>query len=135
MVAGGLLAGFAGVPAVAAQPPGTYTVLGDSYSAGSGGGMEAGPCLQSPNGYGDVFAAANGLSMTNLGCYGATIPQVADTQVPLVPATTRLITLTVGANDVGSGQVAQACLLGTPQMCQGALAAAEAQLVRSCPPR
>lgn len=129
MVAGGLLAGFAGVPALAA-PPGSYTVLGDSYSAGSGGGMEAGPCLQSPNGYGDVFAAANGLSMTNLGCYGATIGQVAATQVPLIPSSTRLITLTVGANDVGSGQVAQACLVGTPQMCQGALAAAEALLVQ-----
>ncbi|MCQ9163898.1 SGNH/GDSL hydrolase family protein [Arthrobacter sp. STN4] len=129
MVAGGLILGFAGIPALAATPPGgTYTVLGDSYSAGSGGGMEAGPCLQSPNGYGSDFAAANGLSMTNLACYGATISQVSALQVPLVPPTTRLVTLTVGANDVGAGQVAAACLLGTPETCQGAIAGAQAKL-------
>lgn len=68
--------------------------------------------------------------MTNVGCYGATIRQVAVTQVQDIPATTRLITLTVGANDVGAGQVAASCLVGTPQMCQVALAAAEAPMVQ-----
>lgn len=57
-VAGGLILGFSGAPALAAPPPaGTYTVVGDSYSAGSGGGGEAGPCAVSPHGYGNVFAA------------------------------------------------------------------------------
>lgn len=129
MVAGGLILGFSGLPATAAPPPaGSYTVLGDSYSAGSGGGLETGPCLQSPNGYGDVFAAANGLSMTQLACYGATIDQVTSRQLPLIPRSTRLVSLTVGANDVGSGQVAAACLLGTPEMCQVSIAAAQAKL-------
>ncbi|MHA7304803.1 SGNH/GDSL hydrolase family protein [Arthrobacter sp. TMN-49] len=127
----GLIAGFAGVPATAAPPPaGTYTVLGDSYSAGSGGGGESFPCFQSPNGYGNVFATTNGLAMTNLACYGATIGEVKDSQVPLIPSSSRLISLTVGANDVGSGQVAVACLTGTLEMCQGALGAAQAGLTQ-----
>ena len=120
--------GVSGLPATAAPPPaGTYTVLGDSYSAGSGGGSESFPCFQSPHGYGDVFASANGDSMTNLACYGATIGAVKNSQVPLIPSSSRLISFTVGANDVGSGQVAVACLTGTLEY-QGALAAAQAQL-------
>lgn len=129
VVVGGLILGFSGLPATAAPPPaGTYTVLGDSYSAGSGGGGESFPCFQSPNGYGNVFATTNGLSVTNLACYGATIGAVKNSQVSGIPSTSRLISLTVGANDVGSGQVAVACLTQTLVVCQGALAAAQAQL-------
>lgn len=66
--------------------------------------------------------------MTNLACYGATIDQVSTTQVPYIPKTTRLVTATVGANDVGAGQVAAACLTGTAVHCQGALAMAQGKL-------
>ncbi|WP_425861829.1 SGNH/GDSL hydrolase family protein [Arthrobacter sp. TWP1-1] len=127
VVSGGLIFGFSGLPATAAPPPaGTYTVIGDSYSAGSGGDFVGRPCLQSPYGYGDVFATANGLSFENLACHGATINQVL-TQVSLIPTSTRLVSLTVGGNDVGSGQVAAACL--SPSLdCQRALAEAQAQL-------
>lgn len=129
LLAGGLILGFTGVPALAAPPPaGTYTVLGDSYSAGSGGGQEAAPCMQSPYGYGSDYAAANGLAMANLACYGATIDQVAALQVPLIPSSTRLITLTVGGNDVGAGAVAAACLSGTAGVCAAAIAGAQAKL-------
>jgi lysophospholipase L1-like esterase len=128
VVAGGLIFGFSGLPATAAPPPaGTYTVIGDSYSAGFGGGSE-GNCYQSPNGYGNVFATANGLSFENLACYGATIDAVKNLQVSRIPSTTRLISLTVGANDVGSGQVGVACLTQPLVVCQGALAEAQAQL-------
>lgn len=134
----GLIAGVAGVPATAkskssdSYPPAstvTYTVLGDSYSAGAGGGGESWPCLQSPNGYGNNYAAATGKVMLNLACNLATTSDVQTDQVPLIPATTRLITLTVGANDVGSGEVAAACL-AAPQSpsCTAALSASVQKL-------
>ena len=111
MLSLGLIAGVAGVPATASPAPSvTYTVMGDSYSAGSGGGGEAGLCQQSPNGYGNDYAAATGKVMANLACYGATTADVMGAQVPLIPATTKLVTLTVGANDIGTGQVQAACL-------------------------
>lgn len=121
----GLIAGVAGGPATATPAsPVTYTVMGDSYSAGSGGGGEAFPCYQSPNGYGNKYAAETGKVMANLACYGASIPNVIEFQVPLIPSTTKLITLTVGANDIGSGQVQTACLTA-PQSpsCTAALSA------------
>lgn len=120
----GLIAGLAGVPAIAqSAPPVTYTVLGDSYSAGTGGGSEALPCLQSPNSYGSVYAAATGRTMLNLACYGATTSDVQALQVPLIPPTTKLVTLTVGGNDIGTGDVSLACT-AAPQssQCSAALA-------------
>ncbi|MGA7206604.1 MAG: SGNH/GDSL hydrolase family protein, partial [Specibacter sp.] len=127
----GLLAGFAVAPATASPAPVTYTVLGDSYSAGTGGGAESLPCLQSPNGYGNDYAAATGAVMANLACYGATTDQVQALQVPNIPATTTLITLTVGGNDIGTGAVATACT-AAPQSstCSAALAASLQQLTK-----
>ncbi|MEO6531512.1 MAG: SGNH/GDSL hydrolase family protein [Specibacter sp.] len=128
----GLIAGVAGVPATAQQAaPVTYTVMGDSYSAGTGGGAEALPCLQSPNGYGNAYAAATGKTMLNVACYGAKIDDVQMYQVPLIPATTKLITLTVGGNDIGTGDVSAACL-AAPQSatCTAALNASLQKLTQ-----
>ena len=129
----GLIVGVAGVPATAQSTPVNYTVLGDSFSAGTGGGDESGPCLQSPNGYGNVYAAATGRTLANLACFGATTEQVRNEQIPLIPTSTKLVTLTVGANDVGSGALAEACT-AAPQSpaCTTALASSLSQL-RSLP--
>lgn len=125
LVSLGLIVGFAGAPATAqSTSSGTYTVLGDSYSAGTGGGSETLPCMQSPNGYGNDYAAATGKVMLNLACYGATTTDVQSMQVPLIPATTKLVTLTVGGNDIGSGAVSAACLTAPKSItCISALAA------------
>ncbi|WP_449373026.1 SGNH/GDSL hydrolase family protein [Arthrobacter psychrolactophilus] len=126
----GLIAGFAGAPAVAQSPsPVTYTVLGDSYSAGTGGGAEYDDCLRSLNGYGNNYAAATGKVMSNLACYGATTADVQLYQVPLIPATTKLITLTVGGNDIGTGAVSEICV-PAPQsaQCTAALSASMQKL-------
>ncbi|MBG0741058.1 SGNH/GDSL hydrolase family protein [Paeniglutamicibacter antarcticus] len=132
LVSLGLVAGIAGVPATAQSAlPVTYTVLGDSYSAGSGGGAETGLCLQSPNGYGTDYAAATGRVMANLACYGATTDSVQALQVPRIPATAKLVTLTVGGNDIGSGAVSAACL-AAPQSptCTAALTASLQKLTQ-----
>lgn len=132
LVSLGLIAGFAGVPATAqSAPPVTYTVLGDSYSAGTGGGSEAPPCFQSPNSYGNNYAAATGKVMANLACYGATTVDVQTSQVPRIPATTKLVTLTVGGNDIGTGDVSAACV-SAPQSatCTTALTASLQKLTQ-----
>ncbi|WP_186759794.1 SGNH/GDSL hydrolase family protein [Arthrobacter alpinus] len=128
----GLIAGFAGVPATAqSAPPVTLTVLGDSYSAGTGGGQEALPCLQSPNSYGTDYADATGQAMANLACYGATTGDVQALQLPQIPATTKLVTLTVGGNDIGTGDVSAACV-AAPQSatCTAALTASLQKLTQ-----
>ncbi|MCZ2401752.1 SGNH/GDSL hydrolase family protein [Paenarthrobacter sp. Z7-10] len=88
-----------------------YVALGDSYSAGTGaGGTQLPPCLQSPNAYPNIAGTVPGINLTaNLSCFGATTDDVRLQEVPLLPANTRLVTVTVGGNDIGSGQVAAAC--------------------------
>ena len=69
--------------------------------------------------------------MLNLACYGAKTGDVQTYQVPLIPATTKLITLTVGGNDIGTGDVSAACL-AAPQSttCTAALNASLQKLTQ-----
>ena len=124
----GMIAGFAGAPAMAqtqtASTTISYTVLGDSYSAGSGGGDEATGCAQSLNGYGNVVANQIGAHLTNLACSGYTTEQVRTLEVPHLPAGTKLVTLTAGGNDVAWTTAIGACLApeSTPAVCKSAIA-------------
>ncbi|MDD0858382.1 hypothetical protein NHF46_12675 [Arthrobacter alpinus] len=81
----GMIAGFAGAPATAqthtASTTISYSVMGDSYSAGSGGGDEFGGCGQSVNGYGTWVAASLGTQFSNLACAGFTTEQVRTLEV------------------------------------------------------
>jgi lysophospholipase L1-like esterase len=109
-------------------------VLGDSYSAGEGGGDYydassdgGGGCHRSPNTYAaQLFGAAN---VTNLACSGAIINdhyagqqgrEVTD-DAPLPSQRLQLddvdildlVLLTMGGNDVGFGDIIKNCLIGT----------------------
>lgn len=126
----GMVAGIAGAPANAqtqtTQTTIAYTVMGDSYSAGSGAGnnTEAPPCFQSSNGYGNDVAAMTGATLTNIACAGFTTTQVTTYEVPQLPATTKLITLTAGGNDVAWTTSVGTCLLptSTAAACKAAVA-------------
>jgi lysophospholipase L1-like esterase len=126
----GMVAGIAGAPANAqtqtTQTTIAYTVMGDSYSAGSGAGnnTEAPPCFQSSNGYGNDVAAMTGATLTNIACAGFTTTQVTTYEVPQLPATTKLITLTAGGNDVAWTTAVGTCLLptSTAAACKAAVA-------------
>jgi len=128
LLSAGMIAGFAGAPATSQTPstPSTlnYTVMGDSYSAGSGAGnnTEVGPCFQSTNGYGNDIAAATGATMTNIACSGATTAQVLAGEVPLLPSNTALITITAGGNDVAWTTAVGTCLIATVNACKAAVA-------------
>jgi lysophospholipase L1-like esterase len=115
-----------------AGPPSTpvvekYVALGDSYAAGQGAGVSLDSCQRSAAAYPVLLDAE---PRTNLlrtaACSGATIADVAATQLSQVNRGTTLVTITVGANDLGVGAIAAACTINaySPE-CYRAVDAAE----------
>jgi lysophospholipase L1-like esterase len=131
------LAGFVTVgalPAAANSDNVQYVALGDSYAAGVGAPphLPVTHCLQSDFGYPGVLASGKRIVLqVNATCAGATTTAVAHTVESgasgLNPET-RLVTLTVGGNDLGFAGLAGACLAGTPEDCLKAIGAAEGKL-------
>jgi len=115
------------LPATAASTI-DYVSLGDSYAAGVGGGSYLDACGRSPNGYPTrlTFSAPVAL-VANPSCNGASSADIASQLASITP-TTKLVTVTVGANDLDVAGVAAACTSGTAADCQAALAASSAVL-------
>jgi lysophospholipase L1-like esterase len=119
-----VLTGAAAFPAQAAEPqpisPLPYSALGDSFAAGFG----AGPVNaqgQSAKAYPVVLAGRHNLNFlasawTPTGS-AVTTATVAVDQIPLIPHTTKQVTLTVGGNDLGFVPKATACLTTDPAAC------------------
>ena len=127
-----LVAGLAGILTVGVLPAaadtvgiGQYVALGDSYAAGQGASAPddyLNNCLQSPNGYPALLDAENQIHLrANAACTGATTSDVASGQLSALKQGTRLVTLTVGAADLGLSRVLAACTAGTPPQCQEAI--------------
>ena len=136
-----LVAGLAGILTVGALPAaadtvgiGQYVALGDSYAAGQGGSLAYdNNCLRSPNGYPALLDAENQIHLrANAACTGATTSDVASEQLSALKQGTRLVTLTVGAADLGLSRVLAACTAGTPQQCQDAIGLADLLLPAEC---
>jgi lysophospholipase L1-like esterase len=120
------LAGIVTVGALpaAATKSGTvqYVALGDSYAAGQGAGSYLNSCMQSGKGYSELLDSEKRIHLqTNATCTGATTSDVANTQLSALNRGTRLVTLTVGGNDLDVSGVATACTTGTPPACQTAI--------------
>ncbi|MBW8485007.1 SGNH/GDSL hydrolase family protein [Actinomadura parmotrematis] len=114
---------------VAARADGTaaaqgksYVALGDSFTAGpliprSAGGVPG--CLRSDHAYPSLVAAGLGARLTDASCSGAetehmSSPQttplgVNPPQLDALAEDTGLVTLGIGGNDVGFGQIAVTC--------------------------
>ncbi|WP_433874706.1 SGNH/GDSL hydrolase family protein [Sinomonas atrocyanea] len=121
----GLVAGISAVPASAATPS-TYFGLGDSVAAGTGGADYIDQtCLRTLQAY------PTQLGGTNAACFGATATgtdnSVVSQSANLNASMTR-VTITVGANDIGAGQVANICMGTDTTACQTAIAGATAAL-------
>jgi lysophospholipase L1-like esterase len=136
-----LIAGLAGILTVGALPAaadtvgiGQYVALGDSYAAGQGGSLAYdNKCLRSPNGYPALLDAENQIHLrANAACTGATTSDVAEEQLSALKQGTRLVTLTVGAADLGLSRVLAACTAGTPAQCQEAMGLADLLLPAEC---
>jgi lysophospholipase L1-like esterase len=105
------LAGFVtvGAPTAAAGPTGTlqYVALGDSYAAGIGAPpyvSSSEGCLQSNKGYPALLDPKGRIALqVNATCAGFTTTDVANHLPSKLNDDTRLVTLTVGGNDLGFG--------------------------------
>jgi lysophospholipase L1-like esterase len=95
-------------PASAAPAPHTtynYVALGDSYSSGVGTDdydSSSGDCDRSPEGYPSLFEAAHTVSSFDFeACSGAKTTDVIANQLGGLSASTNLVSITIGGNDVG----------------------------------
>ncbi|WP_026005545.1 SGNH/GDSL hydrolase family protein [Arthrobacter sp. M2012083] len=130
-----LCLGFTASPATAAPPaPVDYVALGDSYTAGTGaGGLYADAvCWRSVGGYVNVVAETGRVDLlANGACHGALLFPVLGVPIPSVSeqigslgsnlAAAELVSITAGANDIGSGDALVACLTQTLVVCQAAV--------------
>ncbi|MBY8343413.1 ricin-type beta-trefoil lectin domain protein [Streptomyces sp. KC 17012] len=89
-----------------------YVAMGSSYAAGPGippaqTGSGASACARSANNYASVVARESGANLTDVSCSGATTANLLTVsqagqppQVQAVTPSTRVVTVTIGGNDV-----------------------------------
>ncbi len=106
-----------------------YVALGDSYSSGVGAGSyisSSGSCDRSPNAYSALWATAHApASYTSVACSGATTTTVINTQLSALSASTTLVSITIGGNDVGFANIMETCALDGTSACVAAVQSAE----------
>jgi lysophospholipase L1-like esterase len=124
------LAGFVTTGALsAAATPSTiqYVALGDSYAAGTAAVGSLPNCPHGAGGYPVLLAQGRIVLTANAACSGATTDGVRS-QLSALERDTRLVTLTVGAANLGLSFVLDACTVGTPQQCRDAISDAQGVL-------
>jgi hypothetical protein len=116
------------VPAATASATSeTYVSLGDSYTAGPLIPTQVSPlgCLKSNRNYPSDTAAALGLTLTDVSCSGATTGDMYSSQnvtpgpanppqLSLVTASTQVVSLSIGGNDIGFVNILENCAALTP---------------------
>ncbi|MBT2900804.1 SGNH/GDSL hydrolase family protein [Streptomyces sp. McG3] len=116
---------------------GGYAALGDSYSSGVGAGSylsDSGDCRRSTNAYPYLWQAANSpASFDFVACSGATTSSVVSTQLGVLSASTSLVSVTAGGNDVGFADVMQDCVLSNEAACINSVNNAVSQMNSSLP--
>jgi lysophospholipase L1-like esterase len=116
------------LPAAAAPAAVQYVALGDSYAAGQGAPPYLNACLQTDQSYPRLLDRESRIQLQeNLTCTGAKTSDVA-VRLPEPNDGTRLVTLTVGAADLGLSAVLGVCLAGTREQCLMKIAEAGALL-------
>jgi lysophospholipase L1-like esterase len=117
-----LLCGWAAAGARAAN----YAALGDSYAAGPLIPNQLPPygCLKSDHNYGHLAAPSIGFTLRDPSCSGAKTNHMTEQQnVELGPnppqfnsldAETKVVSLSIGGNDIGFSEVAQSCITLNP---------------------
>jgi lysophospholipase L1-like esterase len=119
---------IAAVPADAASSV-HYVALGDSYSSGLGAGSlisSSGSCDRSTKAYSALWATAHApASYASVACAGATTSTVNSGQLSALNATTTLVSITIGGNDVGFSNIMETCALEGTSACVSAVQSAE----------
>src|SRR6201996_7219954 len=104
-------------------PGDKYVAMGSSFAAGPGLGRQADgsplPCGRSQDNYAHLIAERHKLRLIDVSCSGATTLDVLyrrefaqPPQIEAVDAATRLVTITIGGNDVSymANVIASSCL-------------------------
>lgn len=132
-----LVAGLTTTITARAAPDSAYVALGDSYTAGPvippQDGVPGG-CLRTSRNYPHVVAATLGLALHDVSCSSAKTdhlfgPQAVaggpnPPQLDAVREGTGIVTVGIGGNDIGFGEIVTSCvaLLPTGSSCQGKFA-------------
>ena len=122
-------------PASASTP--SYVALGDSYSSGVGTRSyisDGTSCQRSTYAYPSLVAAARGYALNFRACSGAKIPDVTNSQLGALAASTGYVTISVGGNDAGFADVLTECAQpGWMSNCNGAIDKAQAYINNTLP--
>src|SRR6266702_2791015 len=114
-----------------------YVALGDSYSSGLGAGSyiaASGSCDRSTNAYSALWKNANApASYVSVAGAGATKATVLGSQISALSASTTLVSITIGGNDVGFSSVMETCVLHSTSRCVSAINAAEGEMSSQLP--
>jgi lysophospholipase L1-like esterase len=105
-----------------ASDPLRYAALGDSYSAGVGGGDQAGRCARSPHGYPRLLVESKAVVLSRfVACSGATTSDVLADQIGQLDPQIELVTITIGGNDLDVSVLPSACAQGQTPTCKAAV--------------
>lgn len=114
-----------------------YVALGDSYSAGVGAGgydLTSGTCKRSTKAYPALWAAAHApASFSFTACSGAKTGDVVHGQLGPVNGSTGLVSLSIGGNDAGFGDVMTTCVLHSQSTCLARVARARTYVEDTLP--
>jgi lysophospholipase L1-like esterase len=115
----------------------SYVALGDSYSAGLGAGAmisSSGSCDRSTSAFSQLWASAHHpASYVSVACSGATTSTVISSQLSALSASTTLVSITVGGNDVGFSSTMETCVLSSTSTCVAAIDRDEALISSTLP--
>ncbi|MFC7818005.1 SGNH/GDSL hydrolase family protein [Streptomyces sp. NPDC057367] len=137
LAAGTALTGAATAEAAQHAAAEGYVALGDSYASGVGAGSyigSSGDCKRSTKAHPYLWAAANAPSSFDFtACSGARTGDVLAGQLGPLSTTTGLVSISVGGNDAGFGDVMTACVLQSDSSCLSRIATAKAYVDSTLP--
>src|ERR1700750_3188712 len=109
-----------------------YVALGDSYSAGNGANSTNldSTCNRNTYAYPYLLAQQKSLALTFVACAGAVTSDVINSQVNSITSDTRLVTLTIGGQDIGFTDLIIAC---TTLGCASQIATSQNQINTQLP--
>lgn len=124
-----------GTQAAAAEPD-DYVALGDSYSSGNGtyaANLDVG-CYRSTYAYPYLVATARAnTQLTFVACQGATTEDVLASQLGPLDAGTDIVSITIGGNDIGFGDLIIGCAGSFSFNCQAAVDEANRKISEELP--
>jgi lysophospholipase L1-like esterase len=109
-----------------------YVALGDSYSAGNGANstnLDSG-CNRNTYAYPYLLSQQKGYALTFVACAGAVTGDIINNQVNSVTSDTKVVTITIGGNDIGFTNLILAC---TTLGCSSQIATSQAKINNELP--